>query len=78
MYMYSFTKLLMGIKSSKDGSRQNASVNYAGSESDILEDVPSILGGSIHSLCAGEQSILVTGGSDQVTITTGKTKKTAC
>lgn len=57
----------MGIGSSKERSRHNASINYAGWGSDALDDVPSILGGSVHSLCAGEQSILVTGGEDQVT-----------
>lgn len=56
----------MGIESSKERSRRNASINYAGWRSDALEDVPSILGGSVHSLCAKEQSILVTGGEDQV------------
>lgn len=58
----------MGIESSKERSRHNASVNYAGSGSDVLEDVPSILRGSVHSLCVGEQSILVTGGEDKIAI----------
>ncbi|KAL5483730.1 hypothetical protein EMCRGX_G020138 [Ephydatia muelleri] len=68
----------MGIESSKERSRRNASINYAGWRSDALEDVPSILGGSVHSLCAKEQSILVTGGEDQIVVVYDWTKHIVC